>query len=98
VIIRGIEKFAIVLAIASLIIGFSACDELASILSSGAISRMDGDIPQLDGLVGEIPIGLVLPLTGSLTLTDLSMRNASDLALHEINSAQHGDARIKFLL
>ena len=59
---------------------------------------MDGDIPQLDGLVGEIPIGLVLPLTGSLTLTDLSMRNASDLALHEINSAQHGDARIKFLL
>ena len=26
------------------------------------------------------------------------MRNTSDLALHEINSAQHGDARIKFLL
>ena len=31
-------------------------------------------------------------------MTDLSMRNTSDLALHEINSAQHGDARIKFLL
>ena len=96
--IRRITKFAIVLALAGLIAGLSACDELAGLLSNGQIDSMDGKAPQLEGLTGDIPIGLVLPLTGSLALTDLSMRYASELALEEINGAQRGEARIKFLL
>ena len=96
--IREVIRYACVLTIASLIVGITACDELVSILSRGAMPQMERPIPQLEGLTGEIPIGVVLPLTGSLASTDLSMRYASELALEEINSAQHGDARIKFLL
>ena len=54
-------------------------------------------MPQLEGLTGEISIGLVLPLKGGLASTDLSMKYASELALNEINSGQRGDARIKFV-
>ncbi len=92
-----IAKFTFVLAIAGLMVGLSACDDLASILFDGEMSSMRGDVPQLEGL-GEIPIGLVLPLTGPLALTDLSMRYASELALEEINGAQQGKAQIRFLL
>ena len=96
--IREMKRCAFLLTIAGLIVSISACDELISILSRGEMLQIKGEIPQLEGLTGEISIGLVLPLTGSLALIDLSMRYASELALEEINSAQHGDARIKFLL
>lgn len=96
--IRGIAKLTIILVIVGLMIGLSACDELSELLSIGQKASISSQAPQLEGLTGEIPIGLVLPLTGSLALTDLSMRYASELALVEINSAQHGDARIRFLL
>ena len=96
--IGEIKKYAFALTFASLIVCISACDELVSILTRGEMSQIKGDIPQLEGLTEEISIGLVLPLTGALALTDLSMRYASELALEEINSAQHGEARIRFLL
>jgi branched-chain amino acid transport system substrate-binding protein len=96
--VREIKRYAFVLTITSLIIGFSACDELAELLSNSQMESMSVKAPQFEALTGEIFIGLVLPLTGPLALTDLSMRYASELALEEINSAQHGDAGIKFLL
>ena len=77
--------------IVSLVVGLSACDELVSILSSS-------DMPQMDGVQGEIPIGVVLPLTGrDAGPYGLSMKNGFDLALAEINSAQLGGASITFI-
>ena len=96
--IRKVSRHVLVLVVASVIVSISACDELVGLLSNDQIDSMSGKAPQLAGLTGEIPIGLVLPLTGSLALTDLSMRYASELALEEINGAQRGEARIKFLL
>ena len=91
--IRGIVKLPVVGLIAAL----SACDELADFLSIGQMASISREVPQLEGLTGEISIGLDLPLTGRLALTDLSMKYASELALNEINSGQRGDARIKFV-
>ena len=89
--IRRITKFAFILAIASLIVWFSACDEFISILSD------DVDMPQLT-VSGEIPVGLVLPLTGRLATFGLPIKYGFELALEDVNSAQLGDARLKFII
>ncbi len=94
--IRRFTPFAFILAIAALIAGFSACDELVSILSSG-------ETPQMEGLRGEIPIGVVLPQTGDLGPGEfgpgaLVMENGFNMALEEINNSQLGDVRIKFII
>ena len=92
--IRRITRFTFVLAIAALIAGLSACDELVSTLSS----LSDGETPQMEGLSGEIPVGVVLPLTGRLVSSfGLPMGHGFDLALEEINNSQLGDVRIKFI-
>ena len=84
---NGLRRFAFVCMIVSLVVGLSACDELVSILSSS-------DMPQMDGVQGEIPIGVVLPLTGKdAGPYGLSMKNGFDLALAEINSAQLGGGK-----
>ncbi len=88
---NGIRRIALICMIVSLVVGLSACDELVSILSSG-------DMPQMDSVQGEIPIGVVLPLTGrDAGPYGLSMKNGFDLALAEINSAQLGGASITFI-
>ena len=88
---NGIRRFALTCMIVSLVVGLSACDELVSILSSG-------DMPQMDGVQGEIPIGVVLPLTGKdAGPYGLSMKNGFDLALAEINNSQLGDASLTFI-
>ena len=88
---NGFRRFALICMIVSLVVGLSACDELVSILSSS-------DMPQMDGVQGEIPIGVVLPLTGrDAGPYGLSMKNGFDLALAEINSAQLGGASITFI-
>ena len=71
--------------------GFSACDELVSILSGG-------DAPQVEGVSGEIRVGLVYPVTGRLATFALPIYRGFELALEEINYAQLGDARIKFIV
>jgi branched-chain amino acid transport system substrate-binding protein len=92
--IRRITRFTFVLAIAALIAWLSACDELVSTLSS----LSDGETPQMEGLSGEIPVGVVLPLTGRLVSSfGLPMGHGFDLALEEINNSQLGDVRIKFI-
>ena len=88
--ISRITTFAFVLAIVALIAGFSACDELVSILSSG-------DMPQMEGLSGEIPIGFVWPQTGSLASDGIAVQRGTELAVEEINNSQLGDARIKLI-
>ena len=97
-----ITKFALVFAIVTLIIGLSACDEIASLLSTdgdGGTVSYETMIPQLEGLSGEIPIGLVLSQTGPFTSSyGLPMEHGFKMALAEINNAQVGDASIKFII
>ena len=92
-------RFILVITTLILIVGISACDQLLGILSDNQIPEMDGKVPQLTCLSGEIPIGIVLPLTGRFISEYgyLPTQFGAELALNEINSAQFGDARIRFV-
>ena len=81
----NIRRFAMfVLTIASLIMG------------GGTYAQMT---PQMEGLSGDIPIGVVLPLTGALAAPyGLPMQRGLELAREEINnSGELGDAKIIFI-
>ena len=56
--IRRFTTFAFVLTIVALITGLSACDQIQQLILPTT--------PQMEGLRGEIRIGVVLPLTGPL--------------------------------
>ena len=84
-------RFSFIFAVIALIAGISACDELVSILSGG-------DTPQVEGVSGEISVGLVYPVTGRLATFALPIYRGFELALEEINNAQLGDVRIKFIV
>ena len=91
--IRRFTKFAFVLTIVSLIAGLSACDQIQQILPP----------PQMEGLSGEIPIGVVLPQTGDLGPGEfgpgaLVMENGFNMALEEISNSQLSDVRLKFII
>ena len=88
--IRRFTKFASVLAIVALIVGFSACDQIQGLLIPAT--------PQMEGLSEEIPVGLVLPVTGRLASFGLPIQRGFDLALEEVNSSQLGDVRFKFII
>ena len=88
--IKRIKKFTLVLMTVALIAWMPACDEFVSILSIG-------NTPQMEGLSGEIPIGLLYPITGRLAPTGVTMNHGFELALEEINSAQIGGVRLKFI-
>ena len=51
----------------------------------------------MEGLSGEIPIGLVYPVTGRLAAFALPIQRGFDLALEEVNNSQLGDLRLKFI-
>ena len=56
--IRRFTKFAFVVVIAALMAGISACDQIQQLLIPAP--------PQMEGLRGEVSIGVVLPQTGHL--------------------------------
>lgn len=77
--------------IAALIVGLSACDQIGQLLVPTP--------PGMERLNGEIPIGVVLALTGQFA-DELGkpMQNGFELARTEINSSgQLGDAIITFI-
>ena len=81
-----------VLAVAVLIVGLSACDQIGQLLSPAT--------PQMEGLNGEIRIGLSLPLTGRFVAAFgyLPTQQGFELAREEINhSGMLGDAKIAFI-
>ncbi len=88
--IRRFTGFASVLAIAALIVGFSACDQLGQLLLPTT--------PQMEELTGEIPIGLVLPITGQLAALGSRMGEGFELAREEINHSQLNGAKITFII
>ena len=87
--IRSITKFVAVWAVVALIVGLSACDQIQQLLIPAT--------PQMEGISGEISIGLVYPATGRLASVGLEMRNGFELALEEVNNSQHGNTKLKFI-
>ncbi|MCG9131828.1 ABC transporter substrate-binding protein [Candidatus Poribacteria bacterium] len=79
-----------IVAIATLIIGFSACERISHITQPTT--------PGTEDKSGEISIGVVLPLTGQLASTGERMKQGMEFALDEINNAQPGGTRLKFII
>ena len=86
--IRRFTKFVFALVIAALIVGVPPWDQIQRSAT-----------PQIEDLHREIPIGVVLPLTGALAAPyGLPMQRGFELAREEINnSGQLGDAKITFI-
>lgn len=89
-----IRKITLFVVGALLIAGFSACDELVSVLSDG---ERPGQIPD------EILVGIVLPLSGKYVdgPDDSFMQrylNGLLMARDEINEAQLAPTRLKFII
>ncbi len=87
--ISRFTRLAFVLTIVALIIGVSACDQIGQLLLPAP--------PQMEGLSGEIPIGLVYPATGRLAAFALPIQRGFELAIEEVNNSQLGDVRFKFI-
>ena len=75
---HGVTIFVFILAIVALTAGFSACDQIGQLLVPAP--------PQMEGLRGEIPVGVVLALTGQFAdEIGKPMQNGFELAQAEIN-------------
>ena len=84
------KSFIFIVAIASLMVGFSACERISQIVQPTT--------PQTEEGTGEISIGVVLPLTGHLASTGEQMKQGFDLALDEINNDQSSNTKFKFII
>ncbi len=84
------KTFIVIVAIATLIGGFSACERISHITQPTT--------PETEDKSGEISIGVVLPLTGHVASTGERMKQGMEFALNEINNAQLGDTRLKFII
>ena len=84
------KSLMFIVAIAILIVGFSACERISQITQPA--------VPEMDDKSGEIFIGVVLPLTGHLASTGQLMQQGLELARGEINNAQLSDTRLKFII
>ena len=84
------KSLTFILTIATLIIGFSACERMSQIVQPTTSQTEDKG--------NEIPIGLVLPLTGHLASAGELMKQGIDLALDEINNAYPSGTKVKFIL
>ncbi len=87
--IRWFARFAFVLAIVTLIVGLAACDQIGQLLIPTP--------PQMEGVSGEISIGLVYPTTGRLASVGMEMGSGFELALEEINNSQLGEIKLTFI-
>jgi branched-chain amino acid transport system substrate-binding protein len=101
--IRRITTFAYVLAIAALIVGLSGCPDSTTVDGLGQIvdflTEDPPEMEEMEGLSGEIPVGVVLPLTGQYgEAYGVPMRQGFELALQEINEIQIGDATIMLMI
>ena len=90
--IRRITIFVFALAIVLLIVGLSACDQIQQLLVPAP--------SQIEEIGGEIPVGIVLPITGRLASSfGEPVGRGFEMALEEINnSRQLGDMKIKFII
>ena len=83
------KSFILIVAIATLIVAFSACERISQITQPTT--------PQVGDKSDAISIGVVLPLTGHLAAAGELMKQGLDLALSEINNGQLGSPQFKFI-
>ena len=84
------KSFTFIIAIITLLVGFSACERVSQVIQPSA--------PQTEDTSSEFSIGVALPLTGHLAPTAELMKQGLDLALNEINNIQPSDSRLKFII
>ncbi len=84
------KSFTFIVAMALLIIGFSACERVSEIVQPAT--------PPVENKSEAISIGVVLPVTGHLASMGKLMKEGLDLALAEVNNAQSGTTEFKFIL
>ena len=96
--IRRITRFTFVLAIAALIVGLSACDQLINLILTPPEEMPPEEMPPAGP--EEILIGVVLPQTGEYAAPyGLPMLDGFKLAREHINdSGMLGDAKITFII
>ena len=80
------KKFTFIVLIATLIIGFSACDRVSQITQP------------TEDQTSEISIGIVLPVTGSLAVSGQLMKHGFELAQDEINEASAIPTRLNLII
>ena len=85
--ISELKKLTYIIALATLIVGLSACEQVTEVIQSSTRDQSN-----------ELSIGLVLPLTGHLAPAGKLMKEGYDLALDEINAAQIGNTQLKFIV
>ena len=90
----NMKKFtsvAFLFAIVVLIVGFSACDRISKIVQPPT--------PQTTEVSEDISIGVTLPMTGRLSASfGIPISQSFELALDEINAAQHDGAQLKLII
>ena len=84
------KSFTFIIAIITLLVGFSACERISQVIQPTT--------PQTEDESGVISIGVVLPVTGPLASTGELMNQGFELALGEINNAALSNTRLKFII
>ena len=82
------KLFTSIVAIATLIIGFSACERMSEVIQPTTSQTVDES--------SEMSIGIALPLTGSLAPAGTLMKQGFTLAIDEINKSDNG-LNLKFI-
>ena len=77
--ISRFTHITVVLMIASLLTGLSACDQVQQLFTPAT--------PEIEAPV-EISVGFILPKTGALASDGVGMRRGTELAVEEVNSSQ----------
>ena len=90
-------RLALVFAVVVLVTCISGCDQLLGILTDNQVAETNERVPQLTGFSGEIPIGIVLPLTGRFISEYgyFPTQLGAELALSELKNAQPGDVTME---
>ncbi len=83
------KSFISIIAVVILIVGFSACERISQITQPTT--------PEIEESRGEVSIGVVLPLTGSLAATGQLMQQGLEFARGEINETQPSST-LKFII
>ena len=86
---KKIITFAFVLAIVGLIASFISCERVQQITQP--------TVPQTEAVDGEILVGAVYPITGPSSLAGPPVEYGIELAVSEINNAQHSDVKIRLI-
>ena len=84
------KSLAFIVVFVTLIVNFSACERVSQIVQPATHETEDR--------IGEISIGVVLPVTGLLAPTGKRMKQGLELALDEINNAHLSDTKLKFII